>query len=191
MSAQKQTVQAEALADSVWMDLSAMVDAETGAEDIRGCLDAMKHDPDIRNRWSEYHLIGDVMRGLPLAPSDTRRVAVATGEDAFATRFSALLAAEPTVLAPRSRSWIPRLAVASFATIAAVGVVVFTLQSRETAPGLAQTETLAANTGATAQTVSDETRFAPYLVAHQEYSPMAVASPYQPAVVVVSSGTQP
>lgn len=162
-------------ADDDWrLRLSAVLDGETARAETEACLASLKRDGDLRQMWSEYHLIGDLMRGE--TPT----------QEGFMARFSAQLAAEPTVLAPRRSVWPQRVAVASFASLAVWGAISLTrLMSDEpaalpvaTAPDGFQQASLSS------VPVSEDARYAPYLVAHQEYAPMAVVSPYQPAVAV-------
>lgn len=156
--------------------LSAVLDGETAPADTRACIATLKHDDGLRRVWSEYHLIGDLMRGVDRAPPD------------FMARFSAELANEPTVLAPRRSVWPQRLTVASFASLAVWGAVSLTgLISDIQAPPPMAAAPAVQQVALELEPTPADSHLVPYLVAHQEFAPMAVASPYQ-RVAAVAEG---
>jgi sigma-E factor negative regulatory protein RseA len=160
-------------ADDSYLMLSAALDGETTRAETEACVAAMKHNDGLRQAWSESHLIGDLMRGV--MPSS----------DDYMTRFSAQLAAEPTVLAPRRSAWPQRFAVASFASLAVWGVIAITgsvSESQLATPMAAAPDFQRA--AAESEPDASDSRLAPYFVAHQEFAPMAMASPYLRTVAV-------
>jgi sigma-E factor negative regulatory protein RseA len=70
--------------------LSALMDDELDQHAIDGELDQIKGDPQREEAWATYHMIGDALRG---------QIDPVRGIE---ERVRAMLANEPTVLAPRS-----------------------------------------------------------------------------------------
>ncbi|MCK7582924.1 MAG: sigma-E factor negative regulatory protein [Chromatiales bacterium] len=98
--------------------LSALQDDELAPAQLPALLDALAGDPELRERWERYTLIGQAMRGEAIDPAAR----------ALADRVRAALASEPTVLCPQrleraSRRWTGRhtgLALAASVLLVAV-----------------------------------------------------------------------
>ena len=43
--------------------VSALMDGELEGPESEGCIKRLKGDPEVREAWDLYHLIGDSMRG--------------------------------------------------------------------------------------------------------------------------------
>ena len=163
-------------------NISRLMDGECDEAEIEALCGELKR-PDAFATWSCYHAIGDVLRG---------QRAEVTG---FCARFSARIAQEPTVLAPRPRinsrsaSW----ALAAAATVAAVSVVGWTaLSVADDIPAvLAQARHSGALRPAQLRMANVPTD---YLLAHQEYSPATAiqgVGPYLRAVAVPGADVRP
>ncbi len=135
--------------------VSQLMDGELGEDEAQRLFAALRR-PEMQHEWHAYHLIGDVLR-------DTSPVS-----GSFMARFSAQLAEEPTVLAPRR---LPRhnprtIALSAAASVAAAGLVVWAvLQTGAVNAPAELVVAKAPSSGLISASVN------PYLLAHQEHSP--------------------
>lgn len=124
--------------------LSALVDGEVVADEVKQACLAWRGDAKARQDWHAYQLIGDVLRSDDLASAPGR-------DEAFLQALRARLADEPVVLAPtpaktstmatgRSlRRWRSGVAVAAgFVAVAGVLVALQGPSSGDNAPAVAQ-----------------------------------------------------
>lgn len=77
--------------------LSLLSDGEAGEREVAQACAAWKGQPQARERWHAYQVIGDVMRSETLA-------APARSDADFLDAFRARLVQEPVVLAPAARA---------------------------------------------------------------------------------------
>lgn len=174
--------------------LSALVDGELEQEDAMLLLASVKERQELQDEWMLLHLIGDTLRQTPSLSSD------------FNTRFSAQLAKEPTVLAPRAirheqppaenrrlpGRWAlphrPLIKLSAAASVAAVSLVAWTAfqfnDGHES--GSRANVVVAENSTSGARPAANVSS---YLAAHQEYSHvMQDSGSYQRAVFATPQG---
>jgi len=97
--------------------ISALMDDDLNIDETSHLLNMMHNSKDMRGTWSEYQLIGDVLRGEPVMQAD------------LTSKIMQQIAHEPVVLAPKpsrqkpvwQQSWA---LAASVAAVAVFGWVV-------------------------------------------------------------------
>jgi sigma-E factor negative regulatory protein RseA len=159
-------------------EISRLMDGELEDELLDSVCTGMRH-PHGASTWVCYHLIGDALRGNgPLSRG-------------FSERFAARLAAEPTIVAPRSRQARPlTFAWAAAATLAAVSLVGWVaVGTIDTQSGVVAK----AREAATVRPAKVRPQAVPtdYLLAHQEYSPTAQIQGVGPGLRSASALSQP
>ncbi len=155
-------------------DISRLMDGELTEPEFEAAVRRLQHGDGLTT-WVCYHVIGDALRGSgPQIPG-------------FAHRFSARLAAEPTVLSPRPRrgNALP-IAWAAAATLAAVAVVGWVAVSTLEVPATALAKAREAGAVRAAQ-VRPPAVPADYLLAHQEYAPTVQIQGVDPNFRAVSA----
>jgi sigma-E factor negative regulatory protein RseA len=168
--------------------ISELMDGELEAREAQRQFARIKQDKELAHCWNTFHLIGDALRGeRPLSREISGRVAMG-------------LANEPTVLAPRSRSYATKraatYAVSIAASLSAVALVVWIafynpLVPAEIAKAPSPPAPAPAVAAASEQlaSVPSEGHMNEYLMAHQEFSPSTAIQGLAPYIRSVS-GTQ-
>lgn len=143
--------------------ISAFLDGEVEDHEVSAQLARLRQDPVLRETWDAYHVIGDAMRG---------DAGVAPG---FMGRFSAALAQEPTVLAPRTpvrKSSVRRIALPLAASFGGVALVAWLALSNN--PFMPRDDKLAASQQQPAVQAAVKPANGAvndYLLVHQQFSP--------------------
>lgn len=112
--------------------LSAAVDDEADAFELRRVLDELDRDPQLREAWARYHLIGAVMRGERRVPGAGRSdgdlgervwhaLSAPPAEAAEAMAGAVLLQGDAQ---PSRRRWVGRTTALAVAASAAFAVVI-------------------------------------------------------------------
>ena len=173
--------------------ISALMDGELGDGDAEREIARLKDDPESRERWARFHLIGDTLRGERVLSAD------------FSHKVAERLADEPTVLAPRRSIRIGKRATTyalSAAASVCAAVFVAWVALTPTAPlgiqaGLTPAPSLVAAPAALAPaappiaSVSSEGRMNEYLLAHQGFSPSTAIQGLAPYIRSVSASRAP
>lgn len=139
--------------------LSALLDGELGDESARLMLKRLPASGAERDRFREYCVIGDVLRGLDRDMPD------------LTDRVMAALENEPTVLAPMRKAPNRRPAL----WLAAATVVAISWGLWNAGPREETVAPMAANPSATLAS-AESGQAMPYLAAHQDFA-QAVVSP--------------
>lgn len=148
--------------------ISAFMDGEVGDHEVAAQLASLKQDASLRETWGTYHLIGDAMRG-------DAGVTSGLATPGFMGRFSAALAQEPTVLAPKSRVRnlnVRRIALPLAASFGGVALVFWLALSGN--PLIPRDDKIAATEPPAAAQVAVKPANGAvndYLLAHQQFSP--------------------
>lgn len=158
--------------------VSMLMDGELEDPEAASVLTELKQQ-ELRQQWLAYHLIGDAMRGAPVALSSE-----------FSARLAERLAAEPAILAPRRSAvsgrpvMIALSAAASIAAVVLVGWVTLQMTAPQPAPGGLAAAAPDSPSLARAGAPLDVNNA--YLVAHQEFSPSTAMHGVVPYVRTVA-----
>ncbi len=152
--------------------LSALLDGELEDAEARRALGLIGRNDALAGRWSEYCLIGDVLRGCT------------EGCPELGSRIRAAVQREPTVLAPmrRNRPQRPAVWLAAAATLAAVTWTLW---------GNLPEQEPARMAGALAVPLDGQVMS--YLAAHQDYAQAVISTPemhFTPVVLASMEGGQ-
>ncbi len=175
--------------------LSTLIDDELSHRESDEAVGALYEQPELREAWDRYHLIGDVLRGEPVS-RDVLGVAQRVREH---------LDREPTVLAPGS-AWIPRhyvaplVATALAASVALVALIIFPGIYGDVQVGKPRIAVIPpaavryANSPGThwgLERPDVESKLNDYLINHQEYAPTAGMKGMLPYASFVSYDARP
>ncbi len=106
--------------------ISALVDDELAGWEMTPALKALRQDPAMQERWRNYHLIGDAMRGTLPAHVDTdlsSRIITALEYEPVYLHPRADQAPPATATHPRSKATVGFALAASMTAIAVFGVL--------------------------------------------------------------------
>lgn len=163
--------------------ISALMDGELDEHQVGRHLARLKENPDLRERWDTFHLIGDTLRGeRPLSA-------------VFESAVHEKLVSEPTILAPRrgrakKMTAYALTAAASLSAVAAVGWVAFFNNPLAPPPQIAATvpnPPAPVNPSPRLASVPSDGTMNEYLIAHQEYSPSTAIQGLAPYIRTVSA----
>lgn len=174
--------------------ISVLMDGELDALEAEREIARIKEDPERRDCWERFHLVGDALRGEKWR------------EPNFTEAFALRLAAEPTILAPQRRFGLasrPRrfttYALSAAASLSAAALVAWVAISPTVPPGNQADATRSGVTQDLASasalksvslplaSVASEGRMNEYLLAHQGFSPSTTLQGLAPYIRSVSA----
>lgn len=145
--------------------VSALMDGELCGDEAEVLLGRIKHDPEARQGWLDYHLIGDVLRQPDYIPNDIK------------ASFFERLHIEPTVLAPHAKrsSRASFIAMSAVASIMAMAFLAWTSVQINSEPVMQQAQQRSTSVRTASLPISGNLpandSINDYLLAHQEFSP--------------------